>query len=74
MEYQKHNRWEVRKGFIYFRGWFGDAMVLGELPVPGRPTVWITVGQVPKTTNQPANQRSLQKVSPDNVRASAVLL
>ena len=22
-------------------------MVLGELPVPGRPTVWITVGQGP---------------------------
>ena len=22
-------------------------MVLGELPVPGRPTTWITVGQVP---------------------------
>ena len=22
-------------------------MVLGELPVPGRPTIWITVGQGP---------------------------
>ena len=22
-------------------------MVLGKLPVPGRPTIWITVGQVP---------------------------
>ena len=22
-------------------------MVLGELPVPGRPTIWITVGQRP---------------------------
>ena len=22
-------------------------MVLGNLPVPGRPTIWITVGQVP---------------------------
>ena len=23
------------------------AMVLGKLPVPGRPTIWITVGQGP---------------------------
>ena len=28
-------------------GWSGDAMVLGKLPVPGRPTIWITVGQEP---------------------------
>ena len=28
-------------------GWSGGAMVLGELPVPGRPTIWITVGQGP---------------------------
>ena len=27
-------------------GW-GGAMVLGKLPVPGRPTIWITVGQGP---------------------------
>ena len=26
-------------------GWSGDAKVLGKLPVPGRPTIWITVGQ-----------------------------
>ena len=26
-------------------GWSGGAMVLGELPVPGRPTILITVGQ-----------------------------
>ena len=26
-------------------GWSGSAMVLGKLPVPGRPTIWITVGQ-----------------------------
>ena len=26
-------------------GWSGGAMVLGKLPVPGRPTIWITVGQ-----------------------------
>ena len=28
-------------------GWSGGAMVLGELPVPGRPTILITVGQGP---------------------------
>ena len=28
-------------------GWSGGAKVLGELPVPGRPTFWITVGQGP---------------------------
>ena len=28
-------------------GWSGGAMVLGKLPVPGRPTVLITVGQRP---------------------------
>ena len=27
------------------RGWSGGAMLLGKLPVPGRPTIWITVGQ-----------------------------
>ena len=29
------------------RGWLGGAKVLGKLPVPGRPTIWITVGQGP---------------------------
>ena len=28
-------------------GWSGGAMVLDEIPVPGRPTIWITVGQGP---------------------------
>ena len=28
-------------------GWSDGAMVLGKLPVPGRPTVWISVGQGP---------------------------
>ena len=27
------------------KGWSGGAMVLGKLPVPGRPTIWIIVGQ-----------------------------
>ena len=30
-----------------FRGWSGGAMVLGNLPVPGRPTIWMIVGQGP---------------------------
>ena len=29
------------------KGWWGGAMVLGKLPVPGRPTIWIIVGQGP---------------------------
>ena len=29
------------------RGWSGGAMVLGKLPVPGRPTIWIAVGRGP---------------------------
>ena len=28
-------------------GWWGGAMVLGKLPVPGRPTILIRVGQGP---------------------------
>ena len=34
-------------GFILTLGWSGGAKVLGKLPVPGRPTIWITVGQGP---------------------------
>ena len=33
--------------FLGRLGWSGGAMVLGKLPVPGRPTIWITVGQGP---------------------------
>ena len=32
---------------VIYQGWSGGAMVLGKLPVPGRPTIWITVGQGP---------------------------
>ena len=32
---------------LSLRGWSGSAMVLGKLPVPGRPTILITVGQGP---------------------------
>ena len=31
----------------FSRGWSGGAKVLGKLPVPGRPTILITVGQGP---------------------------
>ena len=33
--------------FLVGWGWSGGAMVLGYLPVPGRPTIWFTVGQGP---------------------------
>ena len=33
--------------FLLSLGWSGGAMVLGKLPVPGRPTILITVGQGP---------------------------
>ena len=33
--------------FCLCRGWSGGAMVLGKLPVPGRPTIWMIVGQGP---------------------------
>ena len=32
---------------LWERGWSGGAMVLGKLPVPGRPTILNTVGQGP---------------------------
>ena len=38
---------EVDKAFQGKRGWSGGAMVLGKLPVPGRPTIWMIVGQGP---------------------------
>ena len=33
--------------FSLSRGWSGGVMVLGKLPVPGRLTIWIIVGQGP---------------------------
>ena len=32
---------------LYQQGWPGGAMVLGKLPVPMRPTIWMIVGQGP---------------------------
>ena len=37
----------LRLHLISKRGWSVCAMALGKLPVPGRPTIWITVGQGP---------------------------
>ena len=39
----------VRRCWISFqcRGWSGGAKVLGKPPVPGRPTIWMIVGQGP---------------------------
>ena len=34
-------------GLKTVRGWSGGAMVLGKLPVPERPTIWMIVGQGP---------------------------
>ena len=31
----------------HWKGWSGGAMVLGNPPVPGRPTIWMIVGQGP---------------------------
>ena len=36
-----------RQLYFHGRGWSGVAMALGKLPVPGRPTIWMTVGQGP---------------------------
>ena len=33
--------------YLFLWKWSGGAMVLGKLPVPGRPTIWISVGQGP---------------------------
>ena len=39
--------WIFQVHFQDTKGWSGGAMVLGKLPVPGRPTISITVGQGP---------------------------
>ena len=31
----------ILRGYSEKPGWSGGAMVLGKLPVPGRPTIWI---------------------------------
>ena len=32
---------------VSVKGWSGGAMVLGKLPVPGRPTIWMIIAQGP---------------------------
>ena len=32
---------------VFPGGWSGGAMVLGKLPVPGRPSIWMIVEQGP---------------------------
>ena len=41
------DHWVIIGDFASIRGWSGGAMVLVKLPVPGRPTILIKVGQGP---------------------------
>ena len=50
MTYQLWDVWDkLQSNFTgsntFGMGWSDDAMVLGKLTVPGRPIIWITVGQ-----------------------------
>ena len=50
LEKKSHScRFGLNRIIFYFilTGWSGGAMVLGKLPVPGRPTIWMIVGQRP---------------------------
>ena len=39
---------EIRKLLFFpLREWSAGALVLGKLPLPGRPTIWMFVGQGP---------------------------
>ena len=42
------------------KGWSGGAMVVGKLPVPGRPTMWLTVGQGPTALAEGAGGSCLE--------------
>ena len=35
----------LRQYFSLYQGWSGGVIMLGIFPVPGRPTIWITVEQ-----------------------------
>ena len=37
----------IQVGSVLPSGWSGGAMALYKLPVPGRPTIWMKVGQGP---------------------------
>ena len=43
----QNTQWFSVRLHLISRGWSGGAMVLGKLPVLGRPTIRITVGQGP---------------------------
>ena len=43
----KHSSCAIHSDATLRRGWSGGAKVLGKLSVPGRPTIWINVGQGP---------------------------
>ena len=40
-------RGDSNKNTQHTWGWSGGAKVLGKVPVPGRPTIWMIVGQGP---------------------------
>ena len=41
------NRSQQARSIHPIPGWSGGAMALGKIPVPGRPTIWMIVGQGP---------------------------
>ena len=45
--YRRYSKVGWPKAFILSVGWSGGAMALGNLSVPGRPTIWMIVGQGP---------------------------
>ena len=47
MSYSTYCKCGMQEGIRIALGWSGGAMVLGKLPVPGRPTIWITLVQRP---------------------------
>ena len=47
LTYETYSLFRPARKFYLTWGWSGGAMVLGKLPVPGRPTIWLTVGQGP---------------------------
>ena len=49
-----HTDVDRNNNFNWPRGWSGGAMVLGKLLVPGRPTIWISVGQGPTVLSEVA--------------------
>ena len=41
----RHGIYRLKLNIVPQWGWSGGAMVLGKLPVPGRPTTWMIVEQ-----------------------------